>query len=317
MAPALHSLIARLWCLHWPRARAPAGTAATLQAAGVVLDTCLRQLAFGLAPRPGVDAGPAGELSTGADAYRLLLEVVSGLRSEVPGETNVSGQFRRAWEQAALRLRAEDRWQLQTVVQALRADTRALRASHLQGVAGGSYGSLVRELLAPGRGARVLFVGTGELARSMLPLFRSWEVGAWNHRTLDEPSRQALSGVHRWFASDEADAAAAWPTAVVFTTPADVPHDAAWRERLGSQAPHRIVHLGQRRDTRPAWPAKTGFFDLDDVFDLARAREQQRRRQLAAAGLACAALVDARMAGPEERGIPTPDRSVRPRRATA
>ncbi|MBN8281399.1 MAG: hypothetical protein J0M16_12385, partial [Gammaproteobacteria bacterium] len=240
MAPALNALIARLWCLHWPGANAPDGTGAALRRSGVVLDTCLRQLAFGLAPRPAIDPGPASELTTGAAAYRLLLEVASGLRSAVPGETNVFGQFRQAWAQAALHLAPEDHWHLQPVVRALQADTRALRTAHLQGVAGGSYGSLVRELLVPGRDARVLFVGTGELARSMVPLFRAWEVGAWNHRPLSDVARESLSGVHCWFASDEADTAAAWATDIVFTTPCDRAHDAAWRERLLPQPPRRL-----------------------------------------------------------------------------
>lgn len=298
MAPALNTLIAQLWCLHWPAARVPGEAVAGLRDSAVFLETCLRQIAFGLAPRPGLPSRTDGELSTGAAAYRLLLEVASGLRSAVPGETNVSGQFRRAWEQATRQLRAEDRWRLQPVVQALQADTRALRASHLQGIAGGSYGSLVRELLALRRDARVLFIGTGELARSMLPLFRAWEVAAWNHRAFSDDPRSPLTGIRRWFASDEADAAAAWATDIVFTTPGDPAHDSAWHDRLLPHAPRGLVHLGLRRGAGPAWATAAARYSLDDVFDLARARDQQRSRQLTAAVRACAALVEARVAGP-------------------
>ncbi len=306
MAPSLNALIAGLWCLHWPGARAPGprahdGADTEFHANAVVLDTCLRRLAFGLGPRPGLAAGTAGELSTGAAAYRLLLEVASGLRSAVPGETNVFGQFRRAWDEAARRLPAEELSHLQPVVLALQADTRALRTGYLQGVAGGSYGSLARELLAPRRDARVLFVGTGELARSMLPLFRAWDVGVWNHRSLNPLARAPLTGVCRWFSSDEADTAAAWATDIVFTTPRDAAHDSAWRNRLLRHAPRRLVHLGCRRMDSLAWGPQTASFDLDHVFALAGAREQQRRQQLAAAALACAALVEERLAEPRLR----------------
>lgn len=301
MTPTVNALIARLWCLHWPGPRMPEETATELRATAVVLDTCLRQLAFGLGPRPIPAAGTAGELSTGAAAYRLLLEVASGLRSAVPGETNVFGQFRRAWDQAAVALPAEDCSRLQPVVQALQADTRALRARHLQGVAGGSYGSLVRELLALRRDARVLFVGTGDLARSMLPLFRAWDVGVWNHRSPNPLARAPLTGVCRWFASDEADTAAAWATDLVFTTPGDAAHDSAWRNRLLQHAPRGLVHLGRRRTDSLAWSPITTSFDLDHVFALAGEREQQRRRQLAAAARGCAALVEERVAGPRLR----------------
>ncbi|MBL8200281.1 MAG: hypothetical protein JNK40_04845 [Chromatiales bacterium] len=301
MVPNLDTLIARLWCLHWPGTRMAGETAAALRGTGVLLDTCLRQLAFGLAPRPALTDGTGGELSSGAAAYGLLLEIASGLRSAVPGETNVFGQFRRAWDEAERHLPPDDHARLKPVVQALLADTRALRARHLQGVAGGSYGSLVRELLAPGRGARVLFVGTGELARSMLPLFRAWDVGVWNHRTLNHGSRAPLAGVCRWFESGEADSAAAWATHIVFTTPGDAAHDSAWRDRLWQHAPRGVVHLGRRREDSPAWGPLTASFDLDHVFALAGAREQQRRHQLAAAARACAALVEERLAGPRLR----------------
>lgn len=299
MAPMLHTLIAGLWCLHWPGSQVGAlstGAVARLRSSGVFLETCLRQLAFGVAPCPAPAAVTAGELSTGAAAYRLLLEVASGLRSAVPGETNVFGQFRRAWDQATGHLAADHHTRLLPVVRALQADTRVLRARHLQGLAGGSYGSLVRELLAPQRAARILFVGTGDLTRSMLPLFRAWDVGAWNHRPA-----APLGDVCRWFAGDDADAAAAWATDIVITTPGDAAHDPAWRERLRRHAPRALVHLGRRRGEGLAWNSVATSFHLDDVFDLAGAREQQRRRQLAEATQACTALVEARVAGPQLR----------------
>ena len=290
MAPKFHNVVAQLWCLHWPGARLPVTTVRRLRSSGVFLDTCLRQLAFGVAPGASLPRGARGEFSTGKAAYQLLLEVACGLRSAVPGETNVTGQFRRACEQAEAALGRNDWQDLQPLVQALLADARALRTSHLQGLAGSSYGSLVRELLEPRRDARILFVGTGELARSMVPLFRNFDVGAWNHRPASP-----LDGVCRWFPTDAADLAAAWATDFVFTTPADPAHDLAWHNRLQSRAPRALVHLGQRRRTGPAWPSVTANFDLDDVFALAGARAQLRRQKLASAALACSALVDARL----------------------
>ena len=285
--------IERLWCLHWPVTCPPgeepdAGLVARLRTSGVYLETCLRRLAFGLGDVPVQAAGTA--LCTGADAWRLILEVASGLRSAVPGETNVFGQFRRAWEQAAVALPPSIAHELAPVVDALVADTRRLRASHLQGMAGNSYGSLVRALLAPRRDARLLFVGTGELARSMLPLFRSWDAGVWNHRP-----GPPLAGICRWFAPDEADLAADWATDVIFTTPADAGHDSDWHLRLGRTNLRGVVHLGRRRGEGPGWPTAAASYDLDDVFALAGARDKQRARQLADAMLACEALVAGRV----------------------
>lgn len=293
-------LLDNLWCLHSDGGRLAASDLLAVQGSAVFLDTCLRQLAFGLAPRPAIQTTGA-ELLAGATAYQLLLEVASGLRSAVPGESNVLGQFRRACEFAAATL-APDAWQpLRPLVEALLADTRSLRTDHLQGVAGSSYGSLVRALLAPPRDAQVLFVGTGELARSMLPLFRAFNVGVWNHRPA-----APLSGVSRWFAPGEADDAAAWASDVIFTTPRDTKHDAAWRARLAgarSRAIQRVVHLGHRRRDGFIWPENILSFNLDDVFALASARDQRRTLQLDRARQACAGLVSARLVGPHPGSI--------------
>lgn len=291
MSVSLPSLVASLWCQHWPGGRLSPAAKAGWQASGVFLDTCLRQLAFGVLPCHLAAADPAGELTTGPAAYRLLLEVASGLRSAVPGETNVFGQFRQAALQASA-LVAPAHWQrLEPLVQAVQEDTRSLRNNHLLGLAGGSYGSLVRALLAPARDARVLFVGTGTLTRSMLPLFRAFAVGVWNHR-----HGAPLTDVGRWFAPGEAAAAAAWATDIVLTTPRDPVHDQAWGERLRAQPLRGLVHLGHRRADGPLWPAVPNTFDLDDVFALASVRDADRRGRLLEAALACTALVEARLA---------------------
>lgn len=287
----LPPLIHRLWCLHAPGRRG--GLAVP---GAVALGTCLRQLAFGLTPRPVLPAEPGAELHTGAAAYRLLLEVMSGLKSAVPGETNVAGQFLAAWHQAAARLPAPDRQGLGLVVQALRADMRALRASHLQGLAGSSYGSLVRALLAPRRDARLLFVGTGALARSLLPLFGRFELAAWNHRAPADPG-----GLPLLFPTAAAGDAARWATDVVLTTPADAAHDAAWHARLTAGAPRAVVHLGLRRGAGPRLAPPVRHFDLDDVFDLAATRDARRHRQLAAALAAAGGLAEARLLEPAPR----------------
>ncbi|MSR08566.1 MAG: hypothetical protein EXR82_03385 [Gammaproteobacteria bacterium] len=295
MQQTFSRLVADLWCLHWPGGQQAPAPAAGLHRSAVCLSTCLRQLAFGLGADPGQTHPPGGELTTGPAAYRLLLEVACGLRSAVPGETNVFGQFRRATDQAATLLEPAVWQRLKPLIEALQADTRTLRAGYLQGVAGQSYGSLVRALLAPRRDARVLFVGTGELTRSMLPLFRTFAVGVWNHR-----HGSPLADVCRWFATDEAADAGDWATDIVLTTPRDPDHDQAWSARLGSRALRGLVHLGRRRSDGPLLSRNpqsqlTASFDLDDVFALASARDQYRGSQLTAAALACTALVDRRL----------------------
>ena len=254
LATAQSIAVPGLWVMHW---RKRGGTsviseadAERLKQTGVYMDTCLRQIAFGLGQRPSIDAycGP-GDSPGGRNAYQLLLEVATGLRSAIPGETNIFGQFKRAWQTSADALGEDARRRLIPLVEALLADTRTIRRENLQDIGGASYGSLVRRLLSPARDARVLFVGTGELARSMLPLFSTMKTGAWNHRPASRPE-----GVDHWFAPEDAASAASWAEHVVLTTPHDVSHDEGWRTHLEGSAVCSLVHLGRRRaDPRRPW----------------------------------------------------------------
>jgi hypothetical protein len=305
-----------LWVLHWPRQAdlggLPAAVTAQLAGAGLLVDTCMRQVLIGTSARPHVAAAhTAGmEMHAGVSAYRLLLEIVTGLRSAVCGETNVHGQFRRAWQASLSQLPAGITQPLSAVIAALFSDAQAIRQTHLQGVGGNSYGSLARRLLTPARGARVLFVGTGALARSMLPFFATAELGAWNHRPVTPPA-----GIHRWFGPAEADAAADWAEHLIFTTPADAEHDAGWQARLRQTAVRSLLHLGHRRGQGSGalhWNGVAAAFDLDHILDAAAARANVASLQLVRARTACAEQAAARYA--TDSGLPA---LASPRRASA
>ena len=296
--------IDRLWVLHWPRHAGVSSLSAQglvqLGRSGVLVDTCMRQLLIGTGPRPLIDPACAGAMQvySGASAYRLLLEIVTGLRSAVCGETNVYGQFRRAWQVSQQSLPADITQPLSPFIDALFSDTRRIRQQHLQGVGGNSYGSLARRLLAPARGARVLFVGTGELARSMLPFFRAAETGAWNHRPVAPPD------VDQWFSTTQADAAARWAEHIIFTTPADAEHDASWQARLRHSTVRSLLHLGRRRSEALHWTGVQSAFPLDDILGAAEARANVASLQLVRARAACAELAGARFPAIPDEALP-------------
>lgn len=300
-----------LWVLHWPRHAGSGGlptpVPAQLVDSGMLVDTCMRQLLIGTGARPPVEVAHTAGMEThaGLSAYRLLLEIVTGLRSAVRGETNVHGQFRRAWQEALSGLPAGITQPLSAVIAALFSDAQFIRQEHLQGVGGNSYGSLARRLLTPARGARVLFVGTGELARSMLPFFATAELGAWNHRPVTPPA-----GIHRWFSPAQADSAAAWAEHVVFTTPADAEHDAGWQARLRHGAVRSLLHLGHRREQRGSlhWNGVAASFDLDHILDSAAARANVASLQLVRARAACAERAAVRFATDSSRPALAPPR---------
>jgi len=249
------------------------------------LDTCLREVTVEL--QANTDSAVtinSTEILRGVDAYRLLLEVATGLRSAIPGETNVFGQFRRAWQAFLQDGHPAAAAALTPLMHRLFNDTKAIRNHWLEGIGGSSYGSLVRRLIAPRRQDRVLFVGAGELMRTMLPLFGKFRLGVWNHRIVTPTAPYA----ERLFSPGHGQQAAAWADHVILTTPCDQYNDRRWCVWLDNANPQTIVHLGRRHAQPIAWPTGVTAFDLDDVFSLQRDQAVRRSSQLDSARAACA-----------------------------
>ena len=151
---------------HTSADRLPAG-------AGPIWRTCLRQIEF----RDGMDGGDQ-PVVTHSEAYRLLLEVVCGLQSPLPGETQVQGQFKAFLDG----LGAEHGW-LHRLGQRILTDAKAVREAHLQGLGPHSYGSAVRARVRDC--ARAAVVGTGALATEVVSsLTPVVAVDQWGRRRL-------------------------------------------------------------------------------------------------------------------------------------
>jgi len=288
--------IQHLRVAHWPKSPEFHGMPAPLTA-DFVIDTCLRQISIGLMPesafrtwRPRLQHEnplPRPEVRSGADAYQFLLEVTTGLRSAIPGETNVFGQFKKSWRLYRCTGQGNSVARLAPVIHRLINDTKAVRQQHLEGIGGASYGSLVRKLITPNPGDRILFVGCGGLTQSMLPLFRTYELGIWNRRTVEA----LTDSVEHIFQPDQGQLAAIWANHVILTTPADKSNDSSWLKWLSITRKHSVVHLGnrsfpgqmQRRDPDNF----VSSYNLDDVFALRREQNALRSDQLRLALSAC------------------------------
>jgi Glutamyl-tRNAGlu reductase, N-terminal domain len=301
------SHIDQLWVADWPKARSdatlPTNVLDTFAARGMVLDTCLRQLCLAMGHPPNASdqalsaLRPGLELHFGADAYRYALEVATGLHSAIPGETNVFGQFKKAWKIAR---RDGDSTSIRRIapwIHQLINDARSIRSEHLQDIGGASYGTLVRRLLSPRRGERVLFVGAGDLAQSILPYFQNFELGLWNHR----PVTTAPGSVDRLFAPEDARDAAAWTHHVVFTTPPDERNETSWRTWLSGTRISSLVHLGYRCGKPIRLHQCSRSYDLGDVFELRQHQAGIRSSRLTRARTACA---DAALALMQDRMPP-------------
>ena len=260
-----------------------------------VIATCQRtvhvQAAAALPRGRAHGAGEGAELLRGEDAYALLLEIATGLKSAVAGETNVFGQLRRSWAEHAARVPPRRSEALGRIAEALFEDAARIRRSHLEGIGGSSYGTLARMLLRPRKREPVLFVGNGGLMNSMLPAFTAFEIGVYAR----DGSYIAPAGAHRFSPGEEA-AAASWARSVIFCTPAPIASDPAWIAAFGRHPAVKVLHLGRRREAADGWRALDGVISLDDLFELSASQATLRRRRLEEARAACAAAADLRWA---------------------
>jgi len=293
----------------------PESELAFLHEQGFLLDTCLRQLSIFNSSDFGQDIRLKHHLADseiqwlyGKSAYSFLLETATGLNSQIPGETNILGQFRRAWQEYQQRAEQKQVRSIESLISHLFSDSRIIRRDYLQGIGGNSYGSLVRKLIKPESESRILFVGAGKLAQSMLSFFSGYEFAIWNHR----PPQWTPAGNYTLFNADTKDLAAQWATDMVLTIPADERHDRSWLE-LASQETTNVVHMGRRRADPGVWSEwknasqANSFYDLDDVFALRNKQSTVRSLQLRRARLACQKLAAERqrftMASPQLKAM--------------
>ena len=279
---------ATLEVCHWTDAAMPA----TVAPPGSVLRMRSCQREVWISPDvEGLRDGAGADRSSGEAAYALLLEIVCGLRSQVPGETNIEGQFRRAWDEFRTLATTRCIERLAPAINRLLSDAQAIRRVHLQGIGGASYGSLLRKLIRPGRDDRVLIIGTGALARSVLPFFRHRDVGLWHYRAL----ATLPDSVERAFAPDDGRTAAAWATHVVLTTPPNRRNDDRWTRWLRDGQAQTVTHLGHRRGGDPGFGdgLPGPVFLLDDLFDLRERQANVRSLQVERAKAACRTMAAA------------------------
>lgn len=266
------------------------------EAAAWRLETCQRWLlathSGSMRPMPPAADIPGGvELLHGVDAYRFLLEVATGLASQLAGETNIFGQLKAAWGDEARK---------HTWLQWLFADAKEIRAKYLSEVGGASYGRLVRQLLRhdlPSNAGPVLVVGAGDMAETVCPWLRSHPIRILNRtRARAEALAVQLSGEpgEPVEVVDPEDAEAAWKSAaaIIVCVPFDATADAqrvAWlraRAEAGDSVP--VIHLGGNRPAAGAWQGSKGFRCLDDVYALQQSAGGRERECLARAARACA-----------------------------
>lgn len=111
------------------------------------------------------------EFYRGPEAYQYLLEVVCGLRSRLLGETEIAGQFRKAYQEFTESPQMDCR--LLFILEKILKDSKEIRSKYLSQIGQQSYASLTRFILNQRvRNQAVLLLGSGELALDLVKLLK-------------------------------------------------------------------------------------------------------------------------------------------------
>lgn len=126
-------------------------------------ESCARQVWFGRKETfetfpHHLITGSAYTLHHGANAYRYLLALNLGLLSRKKGETNVSGQFYKGWENLHNETPELAR-QYDTLIQHVTADSRLIRAHILSGMSVARHELAARDLSGLLKSDAVLIIG--------------------------------------------------------------------------------------------------------------------------------------------------------------
>jgi glutamyl-tRNA reductase len=229
--------------------------------------TCLREVAF--VGDTTAQADPARAVIADGDAYSLLVEIVSGLRSPLVGETEVQAQFK-----AFLASLDPDRHgAVRRLGQRILRDAKRIRHEHLQGFGAHSYGRLATARVQ--EGAHVVLLGTGALAAeisSALPAAIS--IDQWG-RTTKGVAHQKSSvegfGARRFFlyaAPEDLGLITPQATTIIVAAPVS-PRDL---NRVLACYPNqtRVIDLRPAIDRTPVGQCGD-IVTLDDLFSDARA----------------------------------------------
>lgn len=214
----------------------------------LVFETCMRRMRI----RPwgeAVHAPPYGQLMAGPEAYSFLLEILSGLRSPVFGETEIFSQFKIFWENAQ---KSSARHQFFAPwARRLIEDTKKIRSEFFRDGTTQTWGGVVRKSLRAF--PEVWIVGNGQLALSVAAALKSQKLVFWARQ-----EKEGLPGAHhRW---GERPCAGETPRAVVICAPLENSEVLA----LADLKPQHFQWVADLREAQD-WTADFIDFHLNDI----------------------------------------------------
>lgn len=209
------------------------------------------------------------EIKSGYEAYRLLLEIISGLRSKLFGETEVLSQFRQRFQELPDMAFGE---YLARLRDNLIEDCRELRSGYLQNLGEQSYGGLAEKYLSNAAVSpeEVALFGTGQLAEKLLPwLSRSGRktkiIGRNLHRLefLSSVSGASSHLMEDWSPKGEA---------CVIAAPIDF---SSWMDKL---SPGSLVLDFREEPLEESWPSDIIYISFAEMLSSLKETEERTKK---------------------------------------
>lgn len=151
--------------------------ALTINASTLVFETCLRTIR--ISPwGEQIQAREAHEVLAGPEAYAFLLEVLTGLKSPVFGETEVFAQFKNFWEKTQLENSSSSYFA--PWARFLIEDVKKIRSEFFRDSTTLTWGGVVRKTLRPFESVWIL--GNGELGLSVAASLKNSDLVFWARR---------------------------------------------------------------------------------------------------------------------------------------
>ena len=140
-----------------------------------IMKTCQRTLVIGMGQKPidliedrHYQALNEARVYRGRQAYQFLLETLCGLQSHILGESEITSQFKKAFQNYITACGSNPHFM--TIMEKLFKDAKEIRTQHLRHMTRASYPGLARKLIHQRElnNKRVLILGSGDLAEEFL-----------------------------------------------------------------------------------------------------------------------------------------------------
>ena len=202
----------------------------------------------------------------GYEAYKLLLEIVSGIRSRLLGETEILAQFKEVLKNESLPQNSLGDY-LKKLRDQIIEDSRKIRSGHLRFLGDQSYGGLANRYLKSSE--EVVLIGTGNLAIKVLP----WLLGKNRKVTVVGRNPEKLQEIANKYPVDTESLDTFIPTtqAVVIAAPISVQY------MIPSLRKDTIVVDFREDDKKDQFPNSLGYISFETMLNSLKAQEERNK----------------------------------------